>query len=30
MKKLLQKDNVQEALLVAVGIAIIAAVTLLV
>jgi hypothetical protein len=30
MKKLLQKDNVQEALLVAVGIAIIAAITLLV
>lgn len=30
MKKLLQKDNVQEALLVAVGVAIIAAITLLV
>jgi hypothetical protein len=30
MKKLLQKDNVQEALLVAAGIAIIAAITLLV
>lgn len=29
MKKLLQKDNVQEALLVAVGVAIIAAITLL-
>jgi hypothetical protein len=29
MKKLLQKDNVQEAVLVAIGIAIIAAITLL-
>lgn len=30
MKKLLQKDNVQEAVLVAIGIAIIAAITLLI
>jgi hypothetical protein len=30
MKKLLQKDNVQEAVLVAIGVAIIAAITLLV
>jgi hypothetical protein len=29
MKKLLQKDNVQEALLVAIGVAVIAAITLL-
>ena len=29
MKKLLQKDNVQEAILVAVGVAIVAAITLL-
>ena len=29
MKKLLQKDNVQEAVLVAIGIAIVAAITLL-
>jgi len=30
MKKLLQKDNVQEAVLVAIGVAIIAAITLLI
>jgi hypothetical protein len=29
MKKLLQKDNVQEAVLVAIGVAIVAAITLL-